>query len=679
MRGHLLPLLALAAWSWGTPALAQDDSRVATLGRLLEAEDRRAYQPGLFEAAMRTGDPIVRRQATLGAGRIRDPRAGGPLLALLESADTTAHGDAMFALGMLGDSTVTGAIIARLADGRPLADRAAIEAPSTLAKLGGGEARTLFSRLLDGTSGAVTPDRRRLMLPGLLVEGWRFGRHAPVRAALMHLRDSSDAVRWRAAYLLGRTRASVGARALLAASTDRHPWVRQNVMRGLTRTATDSAGVPRDSVVPVLLRGLTDGDAGTRVNALLSLVTWSDSALASRVVPLLRDPVSNVRLQALLTLAGLPGEAARLAVAGVARDPREPLALRREALLAGLRSDTSTAVARATELLTARDPRLRQLALELATASRATSVPAFRVLLHDADATVRAAAIGALGLPASGIEAEVAMMADSLRHDPDPRLRAAAWSLFGRRAAGPEAVTSLVTGFTTELARGRRGATGPILSALRRIYEAGGEGRAAVESRFLATTTPPPDYLLRRAASNWPAVAAKWGDVYPAEVRYSAAEYQALAARWLLDSATARPRVWLDTEGRGRIEIELLGDHAPLTVANFLSLVDQAAFDGGEWHRVIPNFVVQDGAGPRANPIGGLAPIRDEFNPLRYDVPVLGMALSGPDTGTSQWFINLSPQPHLDGGYTVFGRVVGGTAALEAILQGDSIRSIRRR
>jgi cyclophilin family peptidyl-prolyl cis-trans isomerase len=57
---------------------------------------------------------------------------------------------------------------------------------------------------------------------------------------------------------------------------------------------------------------------------------------------------------------------------------------------------------------------------------------------------------------------------------------------------------------------------------------------------------------------------------------------------------------------------------------------------------------------------------------------MVGMALSGPDTGASQWFITLSPQPHLDGTYTVFGRVVGNAAPLARIIQGDVIRTIRR-
>ncbi|MBA3556768.1 MAG: peptidylprolyl isomerase [Gemmatimonadales bacterium] len=132
----------------------------------------------------------------------------------------------------------------------------------------------------------------------------------------------------------------------------------------------------------------------------------------------------------------------------------------------------------------------------------------------------------------------------------------------------------------------------------------------------------------------------------------------------------------IETEQRGLIEIELLGPDAPLTVANFLRLVSRRFFDGNRWHRVVPNFVVQDGD-PRGDGFGGPGgSIRDEINRNRYDAPVLGMALSGPDTGSSQWFINLSPQPHLDGTYTVFGRVVGGNAALARITQGDLIRTV---
>jgi cyclophilin family peptidyl-prolyl cis-trans isomerase len=115
-----------------------------------------------------------------------------------------------------------------------------------------------------------------------------------------------------------------------------------------------------------------------------------------------------------------------------------------------------------------------------------------------------------------------------------------------------------------------------------------------------------------------------------------------------------------------------------VTVAVFMDLVERRFFDGGRWHRVVPNFVVQDGD-PRGDGWGGPGfVLRDEINPVRYDVGTVGMALSGPDTGGSQYFITHSAQPHLDGTYTIFGRLVAGVPTLDAIGQGDRIRSIHR-
>ena len=132
------------------------------------------------------------------------------------------------------------------------------------------------------------------------------------------------------------------------------------------------------------------------------------------------------------------------------------------------------------------------------------------------------------------------------------------------------------------------------------------------------------------------------------------------------------PRATIHTE-RGSITLELFGVDAPLTVYNFITLARRGYYDDLIFHRVVPNFVVQDGD-PAGTGSGGPGySIRDELNPRRYERGVLGMALSGPDTGGSQYFITHSPQPHLDGGYTVFGRVVAGFAALDAIVEGDRI------
>jgi cyclophilin family peptidyl-prolyl cis-trans isomerase len=174
-------------------------------------------------------------------------------------------------------------------------------------------------------------------------------------------------------------------------------------------------------------------------------------------------------------------------------------------------------------------------------------------------------------------------------------------------------------------------------------------------------------------------LADRWGPAYPLRTGRTLEDYRGVARSYLVATGDARyPHIFIEVEGRGTLELELFGPEAPLTVANFLTLVDRHFFDRNRWHRVVPNFVIQDGD-PRGDGWGGSGTeIRDEINQRRYGPRTVGMALSGPDTGDSQWFITLSAQPHLDGIYTVFGRVVGNFAALGRITQGDIIRTIRR-
>ncbi|HJR51772.1 MAG TPA: peptidylprolyl isomerase, partial [Gemmatimonadales bacterium] len=217
------------------------------------------------------------------------------------------------------------------------------------------------------------------------------------------------------------------------------------------------------------------------------------------------------------------------------------------------------------------------------------------------------------------------------------------------------------------------------LGAIRAISGSSAEARARVAQEFVSSVPRPDDYLVRRwAEQNWPDLAARWGGAAPVATGRSAQDYRDLVLRFIVaPDSVARPRVIIETDQRGPMEVELLGPEAPMTVANFLRLVQRRFFDGNRWHRVVPNFVVQDGD-PRGDGFGGPGgAIRDEINRHRYDGPMLGMALSGPDTGSSQWFINLSPQPHLDGTYTIFGRVRGGLVSLARITQGDVIRTIR--
>ena len=132
----------------------------------------------------------------------------------------------------------------------------------------------------------------------------------------------------------------------------------------------------------------------------------------------------------------------------------------------------------------------------------------------------------------------------------------------------------------------------------------------------------------------------------------------------------------LVTTSKGSFTIELLPDAAPLTVDNFVQLAQRDYYRNVTIHRVVANFVIQDGD-PRGDGNGGPGyQIRCEINQLFYDRAAVGMALSGKDTGGSQWFVTHSPQPHLDGGYTIFGRVETGMDVVDKIARGDVIQSI---
>jgi cyclophilin family peptidyl-prolyl cis-trans isomerase/HEAT repeat protein len=130
------------------------------------------------------------------------------------------------------------------------------------------------------------------------------------------------------------------------------------------------------------------------------------------------------------------------------------------------------------------------------------------------------------------------------------------------------------------------------------------------------------------------------------------------------------------TTSKGTFTVQLLPEHAPLNVDNFIQLANRKYFNGITVHRVVPNFVIQDGD-PRGDGNGGPGyQVRCEINEVPYERGAVGMALSGKDTGGSQWFATHSPQPHLDGGYTVFGKVIAGLDVVDNIVRGDVISSI---
>ncbi len=120
---------------------------------------------------------------------------------------------------------------------------------------------------------------------------------------------------------------------------------------------------------------------------------------------------------------------------------------------------------------------------------------------------------------------------------------------------------------------------------------------------------------------------------------------------------------------KGKFKIELFGDKVPITVGNFLKLVDNGFYNGLIFHRVIPDFMIQGGC-PHGTGRGGPGyTIHDEFHPeLKHDSKgILSMANAGPNTGGSQFFITVAPTPWLDKKHAIFGKVIEGMDVVETI------------
>ncbi len=129
---------------------------------------------------------------------------------------------------------------------------------------------------------------------------------------------------------------------------------------------------------------------------------------------------------------------------------------------------------------------------------------------------------------------------------------------------------------------------------------------------------------------------------------------------------------------RGDIVVQLDPQHAPKTVNNFVFLARQGFYDGVTFHRVISNFMIQ-GGDPTGTGRGGPGyKFEDEVrnNPLKHETGVISMANAGPNTNGSQFFITHSPQPHLNGKHTVFGKVTSGQDVVDAVQQGDQMTKV---
>ena len=655
-----------------------------TQALLLLLADQKRFEETVFIALL-DSSKSVRFDLAVTLGRIGDVRGRGLLQGLLIDVEPDVRQAAAFALGELGAPEAVPALLRAAVDDDAATATLALEALGKLQAPLAEVRRTLT---------AIAPgEAARRLAPAL----FRFKEDALVEVAAAMLAEPDPApagteaalaVRAGAAYALSRE-ARPGAlpflRPLLA---DPDPRIRAWAARGLG----DVGGVADFAALEPLLADTAPSPriqavrAGARIAARTEAVP--PLAWGRRLAGLVDDPLPGVRAIALESSAAwIPQAEVRKAVLGrlVNGEPRE----RELALLAfadagdpeapewveRAAADPARALrARAAEAAgrLGRDDLVEKLALDPEPMVRVAAVEALLSGVGDR------AAVAAVGDPASGgaaaggpgtaIEA-VARLARRFLRDPDATVRTTVLEAVAE-APGLSAASLQQAQVEARLDPISDARLAGVRALAARGLAVPGDHESAVQ--FLEGLAEDGDFLVRREAAGalerlgrprpelGPATTGRTGPVY---------------AQIL--SQTDRARLVEVKTARGAFRIRLDCPQAPLTCLSFLQLAGQGYFDGLEFHRVVPDFVVQTGD-PRGDGWGGPGfALRDEINRLRFGRGTVGMALSGPDTGGSQFFIALSPQPHLDGGYTVLGQVIGDDSVLDQIRQQDGLVSIR--
>jgi HEAT repeat protein/cyclophilin family peptidyl-prolyl cis-trans isomerase len=613
----------------------------------------------------------MRRRAALAIGRVGLAEGVPPLVGLLADTDPEVRQMAAFALGLIGDKSAREPLVRALADASPLVQGSAAEA---LGLIGDTAAADAIGRFVGESvqSGALaqTPaeeDDVRRDTPSAAV---RLGIHALVRlkaypqlASAVLDGNGQPRVRWwPVAYALQRLEDARALPALLTLAKDPHPYTRAFAVKGLATLKDPSA-------LPVLMPLLTSGERAVLVETIRALGRIGDPSAAEPLLRFVRDPAADphVRLEAVGAIGSLHVPAVGETLLDILSDTSPAVrgaALRSLAafdpenfvtVLSGLDSDSQWSV-RAV------------LATVLGTLPLEAGLPRLEALLTDTDQRVIPFVLASL-VKMKAPKA-VAVLFERLKSD-DPVVRAAAAAGLGTLmpAEGAQALAEAYR-------RGEGDST----------YVARAAALAALEKYGAAAALP----LLQSALTDkeW-AVRVRavqiikqldpnrtGGDIdaaiRPAPTTVAPEVYLALK----LTTPPVSIHAYLETD-RGLIQIEFAVLDAPLTVANFVNLARKGYFNGLSVHRVVPDFVMQDGD-PRGDGEGTPGyTIRDELNELPYLRGAVGMALDWQDTGGSQYFITHSPQPHLDAKYTVFGRVIAGMDVVDKIQQWDVIRRVR--
>lgn len=645
--------------------------------RILRAEDRRVVDDDL-RALLNGPDEGTRARAVLALGRIADPATRPLLERALADPAPRVRAEAAFGLGLLGDPAATGALAVAAADPDPSVRASVAEALGRLPTGGGAAA---IGPLLDDPAPEVAA--------AASLSAWKFPEPSfAVEALVRNNRHADPRVRFASLYAIARltsatTLPSSGAQpgtlpadtlrrlrdALLASVSAPESEMRLQVARGLANPSRPE----EESALGVYAR---DEDPRVRIAALRSLAV-PGADLDPAFSRALTDRNVHVIAAAIEGMGKIGGTvvADRL-LEGIDRERRTWL---REAAFVAVAKAAPDLVPRVAQTLASSpEPLLRAAVGKVLVGRSEPEALDFAVsLLNDPSPRVVAAVVPIAAKKEGPL---VERLAPAIRSQ-DPVVRAAVAEAVGERLAAPGGGGDERPTLLTLLDRLWDGSkTDTLIDVRLAVLDAAAKaGREPRAKEMLVRGLGEKEVLLRRRAAD--RLASVHGEDRAASV--GAATDLPLAhyvevVRWSSAPIAALVQVHRPGFPPARFSLRLDAKDAPLVVKNFVDLANEKFYDGNVVHRVVPNFVVQDGD-PRGDGYGGPGwAIRDAFGHRPFLAGAVGMASDGKDTAGSQWFVTLSAQPHLDGRYTVFGEVTQNLAGVVAqIAPGDYIVGIR--
>ncbi len=691
--------------------------------QIIQAEDERRWDKPLT-TWLTDKNPVIRARVALAAGRIGNKQAVSSLESLMEDDnDQNVRAMAAFALGEIESPNGADALIGVVKNTSDTPDvrRRAIEGlgkiAAALPRDQETRAREIGAIILESLrfegKRVSTPDNDTILLALTAVLRARSANAGPVLAGF--LRNQNPRVRADAANALARLRlkdANNDLRSIL--TTDADAIVRANAARVLGATQDAS------SAQALLDRALIDSDSRVRVSAIRSLAAVKDSGVADSLLKrgamliaehhksgtanIKSPPIQNELLEIATALGQLlplqqsenkSDEKMVQTFFSALRESMQPWAP--EVEIAYVRALPGGYIAELGEIAKGDGRYSHSLHWRSASAvaqalgevvSLPESLPTKGSIVTRAEALLRDLLDNTSGglsvlktfTPDYAIPDILRALAahkprdlaDLLRrylNEPDVIVRATAADLLGDLPASEENGRALMASLTLANRDQLNDAALSILDSL-------GKQKTATANEVLKSALQSRDPLIRRRAVallNANGIGDFSTGIGPVKTTNTRADYQRALSR------ANRSVAAVVTTSKGSFTIELLPSDAPLTVDNFIRLARRGYFRGITIHRVVPNFVIQDGD-PRGDGNGGPGyQIRCEINQVPYERAAVGMALSGKDTGGSQWFVTHSRQPHLDGGYTVFGRVSSGMEVVDNIVRGDVILSVQIR